>query len=255
MKKSRIIFIALICLTQFLYAKEAKFMERFQVANSYYQNRDYQKAIEEYESLINEGFQSGELFYNLGCAYYRIGKMGKSILNLERAKKIMPRDEDILYNLDYIYTINFGKKDQSDQNLITRILIKGYNLFSLNETAWIIWVIYLISMTLMIVAVFIEKASFKKLVKYSLIPLCFFFILFSFSLYLKVKDEIFTQYGIIMVDTANLLSGPAEGNEITFHAREGSKVVIQRELGDFYLVKNPELGYRGWIHKNEVEVI
>ena len=44
---------------------------QFQVGNQSYEIEEYAVAIEQYESIVNSGAVSAELFYNLGNAYYR----------------------------------------------------------------------------------------------------------------------------------------------------------------------------------------
>jgi tetratricopeptide (TPR) repeat protein len=57
--------------------------------------------VEIYQKLVNAGYSAGELYYNLGNAYYRIGDYKSAILNYERAKLLMPDNENVLTNLEY----------------------------------------------------------------------------------------------------------------------------------------------------------
>lgn len=59
-------------------------------------------AVRDYESLAREGICSAPLFYNLGNAYCRDGKIGPAILNLERARWLAPNDPDIKANLKFV---------------------------------------------------------------------------------------------------------------------------------------------------------
>lgn len=70
-----------------------------QQGNRYYQKQDYNQAVQSYLKVLNEGYESAELYYNLGDAYYREGKLGYAILNYERALKLSPGDDDIRHNL------------------------------------------------------------------------------------------------------------------------------------------------------------
>jgi len=51
--------------------------------------------ISRYESVINNGYESGEVYFNLGNAYFKSGKLQYAILNYERAKKIISNDDDV----------------------------------------------------------------------------------------------------------------------------------------------------------------
>jgi tetratricopeptide (TPR) repeat protein len=68
--------------------------------NQYYQEGDYLAAIEAYEAVLQAGFESGDLYYDLGNAYFKSGDLGRSILSWERALERSPGDPDIVANLD-----------------------------------------------------------------------------------------------------------------------------------------------------------
>ena len=50
--------------------------DTLQKGNTYYREGAYDKAIEEYNKLVDEGYIGTSLFYNLGNANYRTGKIG-----------------------------------------------------------------------------------------------------------------------------------------------------------------------------------
>lgn len=68
-------------------------------ANTAYVNADYPAATEGYERLLGEGYESAQLYLNLGNAYFKRGMNGRAILNYRKALRLAPGDEDIRYNL------------------------------------------------------------------------------------------------------------------------------------------------------------
>ncbi|PIQ08501.1 MAG: competence protein, partial [Ignavibacteriales bacterium CG18_big_fil_WC_8_21_14_2_50_31_20] len=89
--------ILLFVLSSLIFASQQD--EIMNDANNYYQNKQYEKAIEKYNSILELNFESSALYYNLGNAYFRTNQIGKSILNYERALKLDPNNEDLQYNL------------------------------------------------------------------------------------------------------------------------------------------------------------
>src|SRR4029078_8919516 len=71
----------------------------FTKANDYYVNRDYNNALKTYQQALDQGNPSAEILFNMGNCYFKTGHLGQSILHYERAARISPDDEDILYNL------------------------------------------------------------------------------------------------------------------------------------------------------------
>src|ERR1051325_9538876 len=53
----------------------------FIIANEAYAKGNFVKAAEGYEQLIAQDYESAELYYNLGNAYYKLDNIGKAILN------------------------------------------------------------------------------------------------------------------------------------------------------------------------------
>ncbi len=96
----RLIFILVISSQSFSNQK----IEKFQGANARYNDSDYIGAIQLYEQIASEKWQSGYLYYNMGNAYYRAGMVGKSIWAYNKALKLSPRFDDIKYNLEIVNT-------------------------------------------------------------------------------------------------------------------------------------------------------
>ncbi|MCB0704977.1 MAG: SH3 domain-containing protein [Saprospiraceae bacterium] len=98
----RILFI-LLFFTLFITGAIANTTEpalALEKAQQAFDSADYQEAIEEYTGLLKAGYQSAELYYNLGTSYYQSSDLASAILNLERAKRLAPRDKDIQNNLE-----------------------------------------------------------------------------------------------------------------------------------------------------------
>ena len=71
----------------------------FAKANEAYSAGRFQEAVEGYQSLINSGQWSANLFYDLGNAWFRLGNFGEAILNYERALALDPHHPESDANL------------------------------------------------------------------------------------------------------------------------------------------------------------
>jgi tetratricopeptide (TPR) repeat protein len=70
-------------------------------ANALYKDGQFAEAAKEYERVRQSGFESGNLYFNLGNAYFKAGQKGRAILNYARARAFMPSDPDLQANLAY----------------------------------------------------------------------------------------------------------------------------------------------------------
>ena len=63
----------------------------FYTGNHYYQTQDYIKAVEEYVKLLDTGIENGNLYYNIGNGFLKLGKVGYAILCYEKARRAPAR--------------------------------------------------------------------------------------------------------------------------------------------------------------------
>ena len=73
-----------------------------QQADSAYNKEDYASASRLYNKYLQEVGQSPTVLYNLANTYYRMGSIGRAIINYERALRLDPSFTDARTNLDYV---------------------------------------------------------------------------------------------------------------------------------------------------------
>ncbi len=105
MISAKLFKIGLFSLAFFMAAGRAVAVQQcpsqFISANGYYKDGKYAEAVEAYEVLVSTGVRSGNLFYNLGNAYFKKGDLGRALLNYERANLFIPGDQDLRSNYDF----------------------------------------------------------------------------------------------------------------------------------------------------------
>ena len=82
----------LLCLAHPVFADAVT--EAFKKGNDAYYRGEYAAAIAAYEQVAALGVINEDLYYNLGNAYYRAGRMGPAIYNYERALTLDSDQED-----------------------------------------------------------------------------------------------------------------------------------------------------------------
>ena len=73
----------------------------FYQANNLYEEGRYEEAAVAYRQLLEQGYESGNLYFNLGNTYFKMGRTGWAVLYYEKAKRLIPRDADLRANLGY----------------------------------------------------------------------------------------------------------------------------------------------------------
>lgn len=102
-------------------------------------------AIDAYESLLAQGFDTAGLRYNLGTLLLEEGQLGPAVLHLEMALSRDPRFEDARYNLDAARKLLIDHVDVPDDiwPLVSRLVARCRT----DELAWI-WLFCLASLSI-----------------------------------------------------------------------------------------------------------
>ncbi|MGQ3685209.1 MAG: tetratricopeptide repeat protein [Candidatus Loosdrechtia sp.] len=222
-----------------------------------------------YETILANGFKHGQLYYNLGNTYYRLGELGKAIVNYRRAQRLMPRNADIGANLNLVKEVREDKELSGKPPVLVQKIFFWF--FFLNQNELLITAIsfYGMLMTAIILFIILKYDWLKKLTAVLAAGLC----LLVLSLGMKIYREQGIDYGVIITKKCHVRYGPGEEYEPKFEIRDGAEFVIEAEKDGWYRVyvyvdvtqgSESERGAektvskearRGWVQKNEVEVI
>ena len=245
-----ILFTLFICKTSFADNNTIA----FDSANASYAKGDFEKAIKQYESLVENNSVSSELYYNLGNAYFKTNNIGLAILNYERAKKINPDDEDLITNLKLANQKTEDKIDAAPQLFLSEWKNGIINIF--NEKEWSMICIVLFSISLLLFGIYIlsYNNALKKLGFFGgvLILLATIFIFFiAKNKYELTKNSV---DAVIISATATITGSPNEKGTKLFILHEGTKVVVTEEAAEWTEIKIAN-GNVGWIKTNFLQKI
>lgn len=221
----------------------------FATANTMYENRNYEQAIQQYENILKNNGASSVLYYNLANAYYKNGQMGNAILNYERCLQMEPSNSDAKFNLSLA---NLRIKDQLQPvedfflkrwwfHTINRLTAKTWS-FAAITCAWLA----LCGFTLFL---FSKKSSLRKVGFYFQIFFLILFIFSSLATTSKISYDKNVHFAIITSPSAIVKSGPAESETNLTIIHEGLKLQILDTDTDWAEVKLSS-GLIGWVFMN-----
>jgi len=227
--------------------------EQFKIGNSLYNQENYDSAFSYYETLIDEGNFSFELFFNAGNTAYQLHKTGKTVLYLEKAKKLSPTNEDVLHNLKLAYRTlvdkNIASDDSKASERIMSILSRSPNYWSWGAILMcVLGVVFLILYKM-------STSKRNKVVGFILgisalvlSAICLTLSIVQFN-YLENHSD-----GVIMNQSVTLRNAPNEESENAFILHEGTKVELKSISGDWFEVVYTD-GKIGWVNTADIEVI
>lgn len=215
---------------------------------------EYDAALKIYNSALDMGYESSDLYYNVANCYFRKGELAASILNYERALKLDPSNEDAQHNLEFAQSRTVDKID----SLGTVFLVQWWNGF-VNITSANVWAVVSIILFIAVLVglslyIFVRKMWVRKLgFSVSIIAL-FFTIISILSAYTRYNVETSKAEAIVFAQTVTIKSSPDSSGNDLFILHEGTKVKIKSTLGDWAEISTSD-GNSGWMPLSSIEVI
>ncbi len=215
--------------------------------------RLFEKAALAFETISREGgIENGLLFYNIGNIYFRLGDMGRAILNYRKAERFIPNDTNLQGNLNYARSQCVDRIEPKPQAEILRTLFfwhydlggftRAWLLAALSSLLWVSAGIYLLT-----------RRSWLRHAAFSIAAIG---ILLAGSLAVEAYEQANVHTGVVLEQEIIGRKGDSITFEPTFkeplHAGVEFKLVEERkgwlhiELAD---------GRRCWIPESAAELI
>lgn len=250
--KKYIVIIFFTLLAGFAFADDN--LQLIEEANKSYSEDDFQTAIDLYQKVISNGVESSELYFNLGNAYFKMNEIPSAILYYEKAKKLNPSDEDILFNLQIANSRIIDKIDVVPDIFYVKWWKNLLYAFSVDEWA----MMSIISFTTVVIMLLFFLLSNIYWIKKTSFWVGLIFILFSVTTFLLANQKYnsFTRdhQAIVFSPTLTVKSSPSETGIDLFVIHEGSKVQIKDHIGEWYEIEIAN-GSVGWIKEKDIRKI
>lgn len=215
-------------------------------AESFYDAKNYEEAAKIYEKILEEQGSSGEVLFNLGNTYFRLGKKGKAIAAYLGAKRLLPRDPDIAKNLKYAESFSKDKLTAENEKDFLSVLTAWSKNFTWDELVFFSAVFWLIFIVLLLFSYFLGILySFRPL----FLSLTLFFALFSMIFYWKSAS--FERWGAVTTELVSVRSGPFQSNTALFELHEGAPLLWQDSKENWVKIELSD-GKKGWLEASDL---
>lgn len=223
-------------------------------ANTAYINGDHHAAAEFYEQILARGLSSMKLYYNLANAYFKEGRLGKSILFYHRALRLAPGNDDIRYNLGVAEARTKDNIEQIPDFFLTEWL-RGVR-HTMSCTAWSLFSLaaLVFALALFLAYLLAPRLSLRKTGFYGTLVAVVVFMLTSWFAMGERREMLDDSQAVVMSLSTAVKSSPDKSATDLFVLHEGTLVEITARLDNWCEITIAD-GKKGWLESKHVETI
>lgn len=258
-------------------------IKRFTAANGHYEagveataakdhNRavvDFRKASAAYEAILSAGYQNGQISYNLGNTYYRLGKPGKAILSYRRAARLLPRRAEVAANLRQAKTLIQDKENLPRAPELVALALFWHFCLNLDELLLATLIAYGLLSLLLLANILARKQWLRPAAGVAGVV----FLMLGASLWVKFHSQVLVDRGVVISPEAAVRYGGGSHYSKKFDVHEGAEVIVRSERTDdqgrrwikgtfFLVVKTKDEAEpstvdqrTGWVRADAIELV
>ncbi len=228
--------------------------ETIKAANNAYNQSLYDSALVTYQKVLDAGYESGELYYNIGNSYYKNNDIASAILYYEKAKKLIPNDESTEYNLNIANSMIVDKIEKVPE-LFYKVWWNFFYNF-MGSDAWAVFALISFSLLVITIGLFIitNTRINRKVSFYVSVLLLLVTITSSTLAYQKYYYNIEHKEAIVFDLSITVKSSPTQNAVDLFVIHEGTKVRIIDKIDNWVEIKIKN-GSIGWLPEKSIKEI
>ncbi len=213
----------------------------------------YRNSAMRFEKIVWQGgIRNGEIFYNIGNAYFKIGDIGRAILNYKRAALFIPNDLNLRQNLHFAKARRIDRIEEPQRMQVLKILFFWhYDLSS--HTRMVLFSAFFI--LLWVFAGFRLFFS-KSFLSWMILFLAGFAFLFLGSLAIDTIYHYNRDPGVIINHEVIARKGDSVSYESSFKEplHSGTEFTLIEKRGSWYYIELPDFR-RCWVPEADVELV
>lgn len=220
--------------------------QEFARANFYYNESKYDTALMVYERILEDGYVSAPLLYNIGNTYFKMRNYPMAILYYEKSLKLDPDNEEIKQNLTIANALITDKIEPLPEFFMTKWWRSIGNKFTANGWAIITIVLFAALLLALFIYLTTRTAGMKKAMFFTSLFIVLLFvcsIVFSVQRYNHLNER---SEAIVMTPTITVKSSPSSSGVDLFVLHEGAKVEILDKADNWDKIRIAD-GSVGWM--------
>jgi tetratricopeptide (TPR) repeat protein len=228
-------------------------VEALQSAETAYIDGRSDEAITLYRQVLDAGWSSADLYYNLGCACYKAGEIGWAVAYLEEARRLAPRDGDIRYNLKVASARSRDLLTDEQPSTLLGLLTEFLDGFTTGDMIRLL-LVCLWAGVIGLCLWWLSRGRLRQVARGLLVGVLTLVILSSSGFLLKLYQQSSAPSGVVVATESQVLAGPREGETVQFVLHAGTLLHLGRDAGGWREIwLNDDM--RGWIRSDNVTAL
>ena len=226
----------------------------FEKATQYYDQGEYQNAIDQYKSILKSGKESSALYYNLANTYYKLNHVPESIYYYEKALQLNPKNQQAKNGLLLANQMKVDAITPLPKTWLRQLSDAITGLFSLQTWAVLSIIGVIVFVLSFFCYYFLEQTALKRL----------FFTLMFVSVAVAVGTYFISdfhkrqvdgeKYAILFDKTVRVFSEANSYSNEVVQLHEGTKVEIIEKNNDWIKIRLAN-GKIGWTKESTLKVL
>lgn len=252
--KRFILYTILLVVSVVAMGAEPMSSEHWESGNKAYIDGDYNKAIAEYDAILDGGEYSMKLYYNLANAYFKVGSIGKAILYYNKALRIAPSQEDIRHNLAIAEAQTKDRIVAIPEFFINRWLRTLRNTMSCGTWSLLSLLFFGVLLSFTLLFLLASRIRWRKVGFYGALFSLVMFVAVTLFAISSRNDILQHEEAIVMGSAVSIKSSPDRSATDLFVLHEGTKVRIIAEVDEWREIVIAD-GKKGWVEVKNIEQI
>ena len=252
--KRFILYTILLVVSVVAMGAEPMSSEHWEAGNKAYIDGDYNKAIAEYNAILDGGEYSMKLYYNLANAYFKVGSIGKAILYYNKALRIAPSQEDIRHNLAIAEAQTKDRIVAIPEFFINRWLRTLRNTMSCGTWSLLSLLFFGVLLSFTLLFLLASRIRWRKVGFYGALSSLVMFVAVTLFAISSRNDILQHEEAIVMGSAVSIKSSPDRSATDLFVLHEGTKVRIIAEVDEWREIVIAD-GKKGWVEVKNIEQI
>ncbi len=233
-----------------------------------YGDRDYARAVERLERVVELGYATPDTYYNLANAYFKLGQntlspsgrgfasgeLGKAVLNYRRALRLNPAMEDARYNLDI--AVDYTNDTEAIPfSFVVSLWHSLRNKATTNTWAVSSVVLFVVLLISLLVYLLSQQVLHRKVAfGVAVVALLLFVITTACSLSQRAELLENSHAVVVCSDTTPVHASPDSSSKIIRQPSQGVTLRVLRSHGEWSEILFSD-GEKGWIRSSVIEEV